>query len=107
MTRNKRISITGSLVLVGVVIYILFFGKLFPYSPIIIGFEKHELTNTIIYTQKGVLFYDYESIDLLISPSEEFHDLEYSSKPEIFLFSDSLNYIRHSLSKARFCVLAP
>jgi hypothetical protein len=85
------------------VIYTFFFGKLFPYSPIIIGFEKHELTNTIIYTQKGVLLDDYERIDILIPPSEKFHDLEFLTKPEIFLFSDSTYYIRHSPSKARFC----
>jgi len=103
MSRNRKITVVGLIVLIGLVIYTFFFGKLFPYSPIIIGFEKHELTNTIIYTQKGVSFNDFERIDILIPPSEKFHDLEFLTKPEIFLFSDSINYTRHSPSKARFC----
>jgi hypothetical protein len=103
MKRKKKINIIGLLVLIGLVTYLFLFGKLFPYSPIIIGFEKHELTNSLIYTQKGVSFNDYERIDTLIPPIEKFHDLKYLAKPKIFLFSDSISYIRQSLSKARFC----
>ncbi len=103
MTSKKKITLIGLLVLVGVITELFLFGKMFPYSPIVIGFEKHELTNTTIYTQDGVSFNDYEKIDSLIAPIEKFHDLKFLSKPEIFLFSDSLSYIRHSPSKARFC----
>lgn len=103
MTRNRIIAVVGLIVLVVPVIYAFLFGKMFAYSPIKIGFEKHELTNSIIYTQKGVSFNDFERIDILIPPSEKFHDLGFLEKPEIFLFSDSVFYTRHSLSKARFC----
>ncbi len=104
MTRKKKITIIGLLVLIGLMIYLFLFGKLFPYSPIIVGFEKYDFTNTIVYTQGGVSFDDYEKIDALIPSIEKFHDLKYLTKPKIFLFSDSLSYIRHSPSKARFCV---
>jgi len=104
MTRKKRITLIGALVLIGLMIYLFLFGKLFPYSPIIIGFDKHEMTNTIIYSQNGLSFADYEKIDTLIPSIEKFHELEYLTKPKIFLFSDSISYIRHSPSKARFCV---
>ncbi len=103
MTLKKKIIIAGLSVLIGLVIYLFLFGRLFPYSPVIVGFEKHEFTNTIIYTQKGVPFDDYEKIDTLIPPIEKFHELKYLRKPKIFLFSDSVSYIRHSPSKARFC----
>jgi len=104
MTRKKEITIIVIFVSIGLMIYFFLFGKLFPYSPIIIGFDKHELTNTIIYSQKGVSFDDYEKIDTLIPSVEKFHDLEYLTKPKIFLFSDSISYKRHSPSRARFCV---
>jgi len=103
MTLKKKITIIGLLLLVGLLIYIFLYGKLFPYSPVIVGFEKHELANTIIYTQSGISFDEYEKIDALIPPIEKFHDLKYLTKPKIFLFSDSIGYIRHSPSKARFC----
>lgn len=104
MTRKKKITLIGVLVLIGLMIYLFLFGKLFPYSPIIIGFDKHELTNTIIYSQNGVSFDDYERIDTLIPSIEKFHELVYLTKPKIFLFSDSISYLRHSPSRARFCV---
>lgn len=103
MTRKKKIAVTAVLVLAGIMFYLFLFGKLFAYSPVIIGFEKHELTNSIIYSQKGVTFDDYEKIDTLIPRVEKFHELAFRRKPEILLFSDSIGYLRRSPSRARFC----
>jgi hypothetical protein len=104
MKQKKELLIIGLILVTGVLVYQLLFGKLFPYSPVIIGLEKHEFSNTYIYTQKGVRFDEFESIDSLIPPIEKFHELKYLSKPRIFLFADSLSYLRHSPSRARFCV---
>lgn len=104
MKQKKGLLIIGLILLTGALVYQLLFGKLFPYSPVIIGFEKHEFANTYIYTQKGVRFDEFESIDSLIPPIEKFHELKYMSRPRIFLFADSLSYLRHSPSRARFCV---
>ncbi len=103
MTRMKRIAFIGIAVLAVLTAHLFLFGKMFAYSPVTIGFEKHELANSIIYTQRGVSFDDFERIDSLITPVEKFHDLKYLKKPEVFLFSDSISFIRRSLSKARFC----
>jgi len=78
------------------------FNKLFTYSPIIIGFTKHELTNTIIYVQEGTDYNDLVRIDTLIPSIENFHDLKFIQKPELFIFRDSLSFIKRSFSKARF-----
>ncbi|MGC9341080.1 MAG: hypothetical protein ACP5E3_00110 [Bacteroidales bacterium] len=99
----KKILIGILILVIGFTGYLFFFGKLFPYSSVIFGFEKHELTNTIIYTQKGVSFNDYEKIDTLIPGVEKFHDLRYLRKPKLFLYYDSISYLRHSPSRARFC----
>ncbi|MBE0676414.1 MAG: hypothetical protein IH591_17295 [Bacteroidales bacterium] len=104
MKQKKGLLIIGLVLLTGVLVYQFLFGKLFPYSPVIIGFERHEFANTYIYTQAGVVFDEPESIDLLIPPIERFHEINYLKKPRIFLFADSQSYIRHSPSKARFCV---
>jgi len=82
---------------------VFLFGKLFPYSPLIAGFEKNELENLIIYSQKGSECQGIAGADTLIAGLERFHDLEFISNPELFLFRDSISYIKHSPSKARFC----
>jgi len=102
MLKMKKILIGIIVVIVGLVCYLFLFGKLFTFSPIIIGFTKHECSNTIIYVQKGANFDDYSRIDTLIPSIEIFHELMFSPKPEIFIFSDSLSFIKRSFSKARF-----
>ena len=83
--------------------WLFLFGKLFPCSPLFAGFEKNELENIIIYSQNESEFQGIAWADTLIAGVEKFHDLEFTSKPELFLFRDSISYIRHSPSKARFC----
>jgi len=105
MTGKKiiKVSIPGViLILLGTVSYELLSGKLFPYSPIIIGFTKHELTNTIIYVQNGGDYTDFKRLDTLTPFIEKFHELKFIKKPKIFIFKDSLYFIRCSFSKARF-----
>lgn len=99
---KKCIIIVTAIVLVAVV-YLLFFGKLFPFSPVIVGFEKHELPHIVVYTQKDSGFQDWAGFDTLTIPVERWHSLTFNKKPEIFIFRDSLSFLRHSLSRARFC----
>ena len=86
----------------GIITYELFCGKLFPFSPVIIGFTKHELSNTIIYVQKGSDYKDFQRLDTLIPAVEKFHEMKFVKKPEIMIFQDSLCFIHRSFSKARF-----
>lgn len=107
MTRKKkiRILILGLLVAIfSVLTYELLCGKLFSFSPIIIGFTKYELPHSSIYVQNGGDVSNLTRIDTLIPLVEDFHELKFSYKPKIFIFRDSISFIRHSLSKARFCV---
>lgn len=94
------------ILIVGFIIYSFLFGKLFTYSPIIIGFSKNELANTIIYIQKGTKYTDIreiKNIDFLIPAVEEFHDLKFIRKPRLFVFKDNSSYFNRSISRARFC----
>jgi predicted SprT family Zn-dependent metalloprotease len=101
-SKMKKILIGIIIAVFGFVFYLFLFNKLFTYSPIIIGFTKHELTNTIIYVQKRTGYNDLTRIDTLIPSIENFHDLKFIRKPEIFIFRDSLSFINRSFSKARF-----
>jgi hypothetical protein len=105
MTVKNRIklSILGvAVVLIGILTCELLFGQLFPFSPLIIGFTKHDLSNSIIYVQRGADYTDYQRLDTLIPAVEKFHEKTFVKKPEMFIFKDSLKFIHRSFSKARF-----
>lgn len=93
----------GAIFILGIIVYSFLFGKLFPYSPIIIGFTKNELANTIIYIQKGAEHPDLKKIDYLIPNVEKFHEWKFLNKPRLFIFKDKNSYYKRSISKARFC----
>lgn len=91
------------LLMVGALLYGFLFGKLFPYSPVVVGFSKHELSNTKIYVQKGAEFTDFEKIDSLLPEVEQFHEWPFLKKPRIFIFKDNRSFYQRSSSRARFC----
>ena len=87
-------------------IYMFLWGKLFPYSPIVIGFDKYELDNTVIYVQHGARFNEFTRLDTLTKSVESFHELKFKSKPKFFIFKDDESYYQRSVSKARFCAFS-
>lgn len=99
-----QISIIALIIIsLGSLTYLFLWGKLFPYSPLKIGFSKHELTNIILYVQDGVPYKDYSVIDAYPPVVERWHDLRFREKPVIFIFRDKDSYLRRSITKARFC----
>jgi len=104
--RIKYFALALFLIFFIVIIYTLLWGKLFPYSPIIIGFDKYELNNTIIYVQQGANFNEFTRLDTLTKSVESFHELKFINKPKIFIFKDNESYYQRSISKARFCAFS-
>jgi len=104
-SRNIIISIIiiTVVIITGTILYLFLWGFLFPYSPVITGFTKHELSQSIIYIQHGSSYNDFQRIDILIPEVEAFHELKFKKKPELFIFNDKNSYLRHSTSRARFC----
>ncbi|MBF0529600.1 MAG: hypothetical protein HQK55_10085 [Deltaproteobacteria bacterium] len=105
MTRKQQIKLSLSaliIIAVGALIYLFLWGKLFPYSPIFIGFTKYELSRTVIYVQNGAKFNDFQKIDSFPPLVEEFHQLKFTKKPKIFIFRDTESYLQRSITKARF-----
>jgi hypothetical protein len=107
MNRNKKKVLYAAgllvLILLGALAYSLIRGKLLPYSPVIIGFDRRELSHTIIYIQKGNQYTNYDWIDSIPAMVEAFHELQFKAKPKIFFFDNVVTYARRSISKARFC----
>jgi predicted SprT family Zn-dependent metalloprotease len=102
LRRIKKIIYGISIILLILIIYLFLFGKLFPYSPIKVGFSEHELKNTIIFVQDGNNFNDFQKIDTLTPAVEEFHNLKFTEKPKFYIFRDDDSYFHRTITKARF-----
>ncbi len=101
---KTKLSIIGLLLAILIILpYEFLWGKLFPYSPVKLGFTKYEFSNVVIYAQKGSENYNYKSIDSLIPAVEKFHKLHFIQKPEILFFRDANSYYQRTITKARFC----
>lgn len=83
------------------------FGELFAFSPIIVGFQKFEFPNTIVYVQNRAQIPDWSNCDTLTIPVEKVLALKFKSKPEFFIFRDSLSYVRRSPTYSRLCAIPP
>lgn len=99
----KYTILIGAIFVLGILLYSFLFGKLFPYSPIVIGFSENELEKIIVYVQEKAEYTDFKRIDSLIPKVEDFHELKFLRKPRIFIFKDNKSYYQRSISKARFC----
>jgi hypothetical protein len=103
LKKIKLLLIPLLIIILGILSYELLWGKLFPYSPVKIGFTKYELSNFVIYIQNGAEYRDLKAIDSLFPSIEDFHQLKFLKKPAIYIFRDRENYLQRSISKARFC----
>ena len=98
----ETLAALAVIVAVGSLAYIFLWGKLFPYSPVKLGFSKHELPNTIIYVQHGAKCDNLSAIDSYPPGVETLHELRFRRKPVIYIFRDKDTYLRCSMTKARF-----
>jgi hypothetical protein len=85
--------------IIGFIIYSFLFGKLFPYSPVIVGFTKNELSNTVIYIQKGAEYRDLKTINDLIPFVEKFHELKFIKKQDYLFLRIQEVFINAQLPK--------
>ncbi len=102
MVLKKKILSGTVLLLIAVIIYFFLWGRLFPFSPIIIGFEQKEFNKAIIYYREGTDISGLIIIDSLINQVEDFHQLNFKKRVKIFIFNSDKDYTRHTGHKTRF-----
>ena len=82
--------------------YLSLWGRLFPFSPVIVGFSKQEGDRAIIYAEVDVHFENLALIDQCIVSVEQAHGLAFKQKPEIFLLKTPAKFQRLTGSTVRF-----
>jgi hypothetical protein len=105
MKHNKKIISTVGLILIALTGYHLLWGRLFPFSPIIIGFEQEELNSGTVYYGKGIDISKYKTIDSLIDKVEKFHRLQFKKKVKIFVMDSNKEFVRRTGVNTRFVTL--
>jgi hypothetical protein len=98
---KRKIILTAILVIVGILVYQLLYGRLFPFSPVVSGFKKHQHQRATIYYQSADIS-RFGFIDSLVQVAEQFHQLAFKRKVEIFVCDSDRTYHRYTGTNARF-----
>ncbi len=98
---KRKILLTAVLIIFGILVYLLLYGRLFPLSPFVTGFNKQEYQRVIIYYQSARIS-QFGSIDSLIQVVEKSHQLNFRHKVEIFICDSDRQYHRYTGATARF-----
>ncbi len=115
---GRRLAVGGALLgaaVCAVLVYLLVWGPLLPYSPIVTGFEKTESSHAVLYVESGAsneieaafaacpAAQDLAWVDGLVAEVEASHTLTFKSRPRLFFFTDRDTYLRRTSTKARAC----
>ena len=83
-------------------VYELLLGRLFPLSPIVVGFSRHEHGDYVVYDhgQAGSVQLSY--VGDVVALEENYHGMSFGSKPEVFFCKDDSEFHQLTGGKARF-----
>jgi len=99
---KRKIIITTIIVLSGIIFYLFLYGRLFPFFPIIVGFEKYEFEKATIYFHDNEDISEFKTIDSLIHKTEQFHQITFKRKVKIFICKSDSEIKRLSGLATRF-----
>ncbi len=105
MGRRRVVALGCGLLAIGLAQQVCY-GKLTAFSPVLLGFSRHETARAVVYRQAGAGWPADIDLDGMIAEVERFHDLRFRRRPELVAFGDVASYRRRSLSRARFCAFS-
>jgi hypothetical protein len=104
-SRNKKkwIIVALSVVILSLVaVCELLLGRLFPFSPVVIGFFRQEHSNYVVYHHPQQDLPPLSYLSNAVSMEERYHGMLFRWKPEVFFCKDDDEFHRISGGKARF-----
>jgi len=103
MKKRTRIVLLAAIaVSAGTILYHLFWGKLFAFAPFPPGFSKREAAGAEVYVQRGAAFDQPAVLEACLADVEKTHGLSFLRKPKIFFFRRDRDYLRRTVTRARF-----
>jgi hypothetical protein len=107
-SRNKKKWIVTALsvaTLLLLAVYELLFGRLFPLSPVVVGFSRQEYDKYVVYHHGQPELPQLSYLSGVVTMEEKYHGMSFGSKPEVFFCKDDAEFRRLSGGKARFNAL--
>jgi hypothetical protein len=83
-------------------VYELLFGRLFPFSPVVVGFSQQEYGRYVLYHHGQPELPQLSYLSDVVALEEKYHGMSFRSKPEIFFCKDDSEFHRLTGGKARF-----
>jgi hypothetical protein len=82
--------------------YELLLGRLFPFSPVVVGFARHEHGTYALFDHGQPELPQLSFLSDVVAKEEQYHGMRFRSKPKIFFCRDDGEFHRLSGGKARF-----
>jgi len=110
MARGRRKKVWAAAILAGaalalLVLYEVLFGRLFPLSPVVVGFSRDEYGSYVVYHHGQPESSQLSYLSDVVVVEEKYHGLPFRSKPQVFLCRDEREYHRLTGGKARFIAI--
>lgn len=106
LRKKKRAVATLSVAALALfVVYEVLFGRLFPLSPVVVGFSRQEYGGVVVYHHGQPESSQFSYVNDVVAGEEKYHGMTFRSKPEIFLCKDDGEYRRLTGGKARFIAI--
>jgi hypothetical protein len=103
---RKIFLITATVLLVSFTLYHLMWGRLFPWSPVKIGYRQITLKGACVILPKHTpLPVEFKNMVKIFSETEEFHDLKFQTKIKIIIPATHKSYKNFSGQNAIACAL--
>lgn len=83
-------------------VYELLLGRLFPFSPVAVGFSRREYENYVVYNHGQIESSQLSYLSDVVAIEEKYHGMSFRSKPEVFLCEDDSEFQRLTGGTARF-----
>lgn len=105
-TKKKWFVAAGSVAtFLALAVYELSFGRLFPFSPVVMGFSREEHGNYVVYHHSQPELPQLSYLSNVVTLEEQYHGMSFGSKPEIFFCKSDSEFRRLSGGKARFIAM--
>jgi hypothetical protein len=103
--KKWAVAILSVAVLALFAIYEVLLGRLFPFSPVVVGFSRLEYGTFVVYHHEHPESSHLSYLSDVVALEEKYHGMPFRWKPEIFLCKDDSEYQRLTGGKARFIAI--
>jgi len=108
MSKGRKkwvIAVISIAAIVLLAVYELLLGRLFPFSPVVVGFSRQEFESYVLYHHGQQESNQLPFLSDVVVIEEKYHGMSFRSKPEIFFCRSDSEFHRLTGGTARFIAI--